>query len=238
MTEGIKFSNFIIKRRSLMQYFTEDFSGFFKELANNNHKDWFHANKKRYETSIKKPFEVFVGKMIQEIQKFDADLQIAPKDCILRVNKDIRFSKDKSPYNLHYTAFISKGGRKDKSIPGIFLRFSPEMVGIMGGCFGPSKEQLHSIRTVISKNPEAFRTLLEHKDFVQKFGEIKGETMKRIPKEWKELCKKEPLVTYKQFYFVGEESPELITSESLVDELMNYWKVMRPVNEYLTKAMQ
>ncbi len=238
MTEGRNFSNFIIKRRSLMQYFTEDFSGFFKELASNNHKDWFHANKKRYETSIKKPFEVFIGKMIQEIQKFDADLQIAPKDCILRVNNDIRFSKDKSPYNLHYTAFISKGGRKDKSIPGIFLRFSQEIIGIMGGCFGPSKEQLHRIRTVISKNPEAFKTLLEHQDFVQKFGEIKGETMKRIPKEWQDACEKEPLITYKQFYFVGKQSPELITSESLVDELMNYWKVMRPVNEYLTKAIQ
>ena len=166
-----------------MQYFTEDFVAFFKDLGKNNHKEWFHENKKRYETSIKKPFETFVGAIITEIQKQDPALQIEPKDCILRINKDIRFSKDKTPYNLHYTAFISNGGRKDKSVPGIFLRFSPEMVGIMGGCFGPTKEQLQKIRTTIYKNPKEFTELIENTDFVQKFGEIRGEVMKRIPKE-------------------------------------------------------
>ncbi|GAA4275164.1 DUF2461 domain-containing protein [Aquimarina gracilis] len=220
-----------------MSYFTKDFIDFFAALANNNHKDWFHANKKRYETSVKNPFEKFVEAMIQEIQKHDSNVQIGPKECILRINRDIRFSKDKSPYNLHYTAFISRGGRKDKSIPGIFLRFSPEMIGIMGGCFGPSKEQLQKIRTVISENPTAFRKLIENKDFVKKFGAIKGDKMKRIPKEWQEVCKKEPLIANKQFYFVAEETPDLITSNTLVDELMNYWKVMGPVNEFLTKAI-
>ncbi|WP_299433472.1 DUF2461 domain-containing protein [uncultured Aquimarina sp.] len=221
-----------------MQYFTDDFIDFFEELSKNNHKEWFHANKKRYEASVKKPFEVFIGKMIQEIQKYDPKLEIEPKDCILRINKDIRFSKEKSPYNLHYTAFVSRGGRKDKSVPGMFLRFSPEMVGVMGGCFGISKEQLHNVRTKIDRDPAAFRKLIEDSDFVQKFGEIKGRALKRIPKEWKEAYKKEPLIANKQFYFVGEEAPSLITSESLIEELMNYWKVMHPVNEYLTKAIQ
>ncbi|WP_025665872.1 DUF2461 domain-containing protein [Aquimarina megaterium] len=221
-----------------MHYFTEDFVAFFKELAKNNHKDWFHENKKRYEASVKKPFEVFVDTMIREIQKLDPALQVESKNCVLRINRDIRFSKGKSPYNLYYTAFISNGGRKDKSIPGIFLRFSPEMVGIMGGCFGPSKEQLHKIRTTISKSPNVFRNLLEEKSFVQKFGEIRGETMKRIPKEWQDTCKKEPLIANKQFYFVGEEAPGLICSDVLVEEMMAYWQTMRPVNEYLLKAIQ
>ncbi|WP_298542143.1 DUF2461 domain-containing protein [uncultured Aquimarina sp.] len=221
-----------------MQYFTNDFVDFFEELSENNHKEWFHAHKKRYEASIKIPFEIFIGKMIQEIQKYDPKLEIMPKDCILRIHNDIRFSKDKSPYNLHYTAFVSRGGRKDKSVPGMFLRFSPEMVGIMGGCFGISKEQLYNVRTKINQDPSEFRRLIENSDFVQKFGEIKGRALKRIPKEWKETYKKEPLIANKQFYFVGEEAPSLITSESLIDELMTYWKVMHPVNEYLTKAIQ
>ncbi|SEK69998.1 TIGR02453 family protein [Aquimarina amphilecti] len=221
-----------------MQYFTNDFVGFFEELSTNNHREWFHANKKRYEESVKKPFEIFLGKLIQEIQKYDPMLDIEPKDCILRINKDIRFSKDKSPYNLYYTAFVSGGGRKDKSVPGMFLRFSPEMVGVMGGCFGISKEQLHSIRTKIDQDSSQFRKLIENKDFVQKFGEIKGRALKRIPKEWKEAYEKEPLIANKQFYFVGEVSPSIITSDSLINELMNYWKVMRPVNEYLIEAIQ
>lgn len=221
-----------------MQYFTQDFVEFFKELEFNNHKEWFHANKKRYEASVKRPFEIFVGKMIQEIQKYDSTLQIEAKDCVLRINRDIRFSEDKSPYNLYYTAFISKGGRKDKSVPGLFLRLSPVMVGVMGGCFGITKEQLFNLRTKISDNPKDFRKLIEEKHFVERFGEIKGRAIKRIPKEWKEAYKVEPLIGNKQFYFVGEEPSSLITSESLIDTLMEYWKIMRPVNEYLTKAIQ
>jgi uncharacterized protein (TIGR02453 family) len=125
-----------------MKYFTSDFVEFFKDLAKNNHKEWFHQNKKRYELSVKNPFTLFLNDLITEIKKYDTTLEIEPKDCILRINKDIRFSKDKTPYNLHYTAFISKGGKKDKSIPGLFLRVSPEEIGIMAGCFGVSKEQL------------------------------------------------------------------------------------------------
>ncbi|WP_062057065.1 DUF2461 domain-containing protein [Aquimarina longa] len=221
-----------------MNYFTEDFLVFFKELATYNQRDWFDENKKRYETSVKKPFEAFLSKLIQELQVLDPDLQIEPKDCVLRIHRDIRFSKDKSPYNLHYTAFVSSGGRKDKSIPGIFLRFSSESIGIMGGCFSPSKEQLQKIRTVISKDPKEFRRLIEHKDFIQKFGEIKGETIKRIPKEWKDAYSNEPLIANKQFYFVGEEDASLITSTTLIEVLLAYWKTMRPVNEYLSEAIQ
>ncbi|WP_160114752.1 DUF2461 domain-containing protein [Aquimarina sp. AU474] len=221
-----------------MQYFTKDFIGFFKELAKNNNKDWFHQNKKRYETSVKEPFTYFVDALITKIQKYDSDLKIEPKDCILRIHRDIRFSKDKSPYNLHYTAFVSKAGKKDKSIPGIFIRCAPDMIGIMGGCFGPTKEQLLKIRTSIRNDPKEFKRLIENKDFVQRFGEIRGEAMKRIPKEWKEACEKEPLIAHKQFYFVGEEGSSLITSTTLMNEMMKYWKAMQPVNEYLTKVIQ
>ncbi|WP_103068837.1 DUF2461 domain-containing protein [Aquimarina sediminis] len=221
-----------------MQYFTEDFVAFFEELSKNNHKEWFHENRKRYEGSVKKPFEIFVGTMIEKIREQDSSLDVVPKDCVLRINRDIRFSKDKSPYNLHYTAFISKGGRKDKSIPGLFLRFSPEMIGIMGGCFGPSKEQLHKIRMAVKKSPKEFKKLLDNKDFVQKFGEIRGDKMKRIPKEWQEACKKEPLIANKQFYFVGEEAPDLIHSQVLAEEIIKYWEIMRPVNDYLSKVIQ
>ncbi|MDH7447386.1 DUF2461 domain-containing protein [Aquimarina sp. 2201CG14-23] len=221
-----------------MKYFTEDFNAFFKDLTLNNHKDWFQEHKKRYEASVKKPFSTFVRAMIEEIQKLDAEVLIEPKDCILRINRDIRFSKDKSPYNLYYTAIISKVGKKDKSIPGIFIRFSPEMVGVMGGCFNLSKEQLHRIRTKINGDPTKFRNLIQQKDFVQKFGEIRGDVMKRIPKEWQEACEKEPLIANKQFYFLGEEALDLITSTNLIKELMEYWKAMHPVNEFLTKAVQ
>ena len=81
-----------------MTYFTKDFLDFFKELAANNHKDWFHANKKRYEASVKDPFKVFVQDMIDRAAAKDDRFAGEAKNAIFRINRDIRFSKDKSPY--------------------------------------------------------------------------------------------------------------------------------------------
>jgi uncharacterized protein (TIGR02453 family) len=220
-----------------MKYFTPDFTEFFKDLAQNNNKDWFHENKRRYETSVKNPFNYFLTDLITEIQKFDTDLNIEPKDCILRINKDIRFSKDKSAYNLHYTAFISKGGKKDKSIPGLFLRFGPEEIGIMAGCYGVSKDQLFEIRKAIQSDLKQFKTLYSDKELISKFGSIQGEEHKRIPKEFQETYKLEPLIAKKQFYLVVMRETELLTSDNLIDELMEYWHAAKPINDYLTNTM-
>lgn len=84
-----------------MQYFTQEYIDFFKYLSNNNHKEWFHDNIKRYENNIKKPFLNFVTSLIEEVSKIDDEVNLDAKKCISRINRDIRFSKDKTPYNLH-----------------------------------------------------------------------------------------------------------------------------------------
>ena len=221
-----------------MTYFDKDYINFFNELENNNHKDWFHEHKKRYESSVKNPFSNFVGDMILAIYEEDQSLQVEAKDCILRINRDIRFAKDKTPYNLHCTAFISPGGRKDKSIPGFFVRLSPKIAGIMGGCFGVEKEQLKNIRTTIADDPKAFRKLIEADSFTSKFGDIKGEAIKRIPKDLQAAVDAEPLVANKQFYFVTELDPKLMLKDNLIETLMEYWHAMQPVNAYLKRAME
>ncbi len=220
-----------------MVNFTDDFVNFFNDLTLNNNKNWFHENKKRYEASIKKPFENFLRDLISEIQKYDTELILEPKDCVARINRDIRFSKDKTPYNLHSTAFISRGGKKDKSFPGIYLRFSAQEVGIMGGCFGPSKEQLNNIRHSISSNLDQFQKLISDKKFVSTFGKVVGEEHKRIPAEFKETYNKEPLIAKKQFYYVATKDVSILTKNTLLPTIMEHWHVARPINEFLTKAM-
>lgn len=220
-----------------MKYFTNDFSEFFKELAGNNNTEWFHANKERYNQSVKEPFETFVEKIITEINKLDPEFQITPKECIFRLHRDVRFSKDKSSYKLFSSTVISPKGRKDKSIPGLYLKLSPEDMWIMGGCYSSSTVQLKQIRTAISRDPKAFRALIEHPDFKVKFGEIKGEVNKRIPKEFQEAYKEEPLIANKQYYYGTVLPPETITNANLVPLVMDHWKSMRPVSEFLTDAI-
>lgn len=180
----------------------------------------------------------FLQDLFEEIKKHDKGFKVEAKDCIARINRDIRFSKDKTPYNTHYTAFASRGGKKNKGIPGIFLRFGPEETGIMGGCYMPPKEQLSGIRKTISSDIPKFRKLIRAKDFVAKFGGIIGEEHKRIPPEFRAAHEKEPLIAKKQLYYVAQREPELVLSKDLIREIMFYWHTARPINEYLTKAIQ
>ena len=220
-----------------MSYFTKDFMQFFKELQKNNSKEWFDANRKRYQTSVKDPFYAFVDHMIARVNERDETVQISAKDAVMRINRDIRFSPDKTPYNTHYGAIISSAGRKDKSVPGFFLRFSPEFIGVFGGAHGIDKDQLLKIRRAIAADPVKFRSLIDEKEFKSHFGEIQGEKHKRVPPEFKELALDEPLIANKQFYYVAKLSPDKVLSDDLPDTLMEYWETANPVRTFLLEAM-
>jgi uncharacterized protein (TIGR02453 family) len=187
--------------------------------------------------SVKDPFYAFVDHMIGLINERDPSVQITAKDAVMRINRDIRFSPDKTPYNVHYGAIISSAGRKDKSVPGFFMRFSPEHIGLFGGAHGIDKDQLYRIRTKITEDIDRFQQLINDKVFKEKYGSIRGEQHKRIPSEFKEACQQEPLIANKQFYYMAELDPKLITDSRLPQVLMQYWEAANPVREYLFKAL-
>ena len=219
-----------------MNYFTDDFIKFFLELEKNNNRDWFAENKKRYEKSVKKPFYHFINELIIEINQLGGSLLLEAKDCVLRINRDIRFAKDKTPYNTHYTAFVSSGGRKDKNIPGIFIRLSASEIGIMGGCFGPDKEQLSRIRSFILDNKSEFEKA-QRGTFEKVFGEIKGEVQKRMPPEFKNEAEVYPAIARKQFYYTAMLDKSLITDSKLMDRILDNYKAMKPMNDFLITAI-
>ena len=220
-----------------MAYFTQDYLEFFKELAANNHKDWFHANKKRYENSAKEPFKVFVQDMIDRAAEKDDRFAGEAKNAIFRINRDIRFSKDKSPYKLQMGAVISPGGRKQgMGIPGMYLELSPAHFRFYSGIYMPEKDVLYRMREYIIKHSSELNKLVTDKEFVAKFGELRGEKNKVLPKEFKEAAQKQPLVFNKQFYFFAEFLPETILREDFADLIMEYFDASQPMREFLTKA--
>jgi uncharacterized protein (TIGR02453 family) len=126
-----------------MKFFNPDFIDFFKELAANNHKDWFDLNRKRYEQSVKKPFAAFTQYMIDVIAKENSDFNdLLAKDCIFRINRDIRFSNDKTPYKTMSSAVIATGVKKSTAINGIYFEFSAEHVRVYGGIYEINKEEI------------------------------------------------------------------------------------------------
>ena len=218
-----------------MQFFTEEYTQFFQELEKNNNKDWFHENKKRYETHVKKPMQQLVQELIVEMKMHDAGINDDPKKCIGRINRDIRFAKDKTPYNAHLFAHITKGTKEDL-MPGIAFRFGGNDCGIMTGFYTPSKERINAIRNNIASNVAEFQKLLADPKLVKIFGTIRGEANKRIPAEWKETFEVEPLIANKQFYLVSEKAPSFVTSKNLVKEIIEHWMVARDMNDFLSRG--
>ncbi len=219
-----------------MQYFTKDFISFFKELEKNNHRDWFQANKKRYEESVKKPFAAFVGEVIQAMHKDEKDLNVEAKDCIFRINRDIRFSKDKTPYKTNVSAIISPKARKDKGYPGYYMELSHKVARFYGGCYMPEKQNLMDIRYEMANDPKAVKKLINKKDFVDVFGEVQGEKNKIIPKDLREPAEELDLIYNKGFYYFHEDKPSLIHSQVLMDKFLHYYKAARPLVDYFVRA--
>lgn len=214
-----------------MQYFTREYIDFFLELEQNNQKEWFHANKKRYDVHVRKPMVRFTADLIQELQKYDSEISAVPAKCLGRINRDIRFSKDKTPYNQHLFAHIIKGDKSNPS-PVIAYRFGGRDGGIMSGYFMPNKSQLSHIRNRISSELAAFQALKTDPKFIAKFGGIRGEKYKRLPAELTKIQEEEPLIANKQLYYVVEKDAEFVTSDQLLEEVVEHWLVAKPLNDF------
>ena len=222
-----------------MAFFTEDYLAFFKELAANNHKDWFDANRKRYETSVKEPFKAFTQHLIDQLAKKEPIFKdLKASDCIFRINRDIRFSKDKTPYKTMCSAVISPNGKKSSSIHGIYFELSPEHVRAYGGVYEIEKDDLYALREGIANNLAEFQKRYNQKEFKALFGEIHGERNKKIDKDFQEAAAKEALLFNKQFYFYSTFEAERVVDPALDDLLLKCYEVGRPLELFFNQFIQ
>jgi uncharacterized protein (TIGR02453 family) len=220
-----------------MNYFTPDFLKFFKELAPNNNKDWFDVNRERYFKSVKTPFEIFVNDLILNIQKIDKEIKVGAKECIHRINNDIRFSKDKTIYKMYRSAIITPSGRKNGEIPGFYFEMGPEKVSFYGGAYFLPPDQLQSMRKHIAKNLKEFDKLINDRKFVKMYGELQGEESARIPKEFKAAAEKQPLLMRKQFYFGTDLKASTVTDKDVMKITMEHYKVANPLMQFLRRGI-
>jgi uncharacterized protein (TIGR02453 family) len=221
-----------------MSHFTAEYHNFFTSLEKNNNKEWFDSNRKIYETYVKEPFRYFVEEMIVRIHADNPDVLINASEAIFRINRDIRFSKDKTPYKTHMAAFISPGGRKAKEDPGIYFQLGVNGIRIYSGVHSLTNENLGKIRRTIAENPDQFSSIINDKKFISKFGEILGDKHKRIPPEFKEAVVKQPLLANKDFYVMANLTSRFITDSKLPDILMEYYYIAKPLLVFFTNALK
>jgi uncharacterized protein (TIGR02453 family) len=216
-----------------MVFFKKDFLDFFIELAANNNKDWFDLNRKRYEMNVKEPFKSFVQHVINEIAKLDPSFKdLEAKDCIFRINRDIRFSQDKTPYKMYTGAVVAPEGKKSKAINGVYIELGPEHMRVYGGVYEIDKEDLLIVREGIAADIKKFQKAYKDPRFTKVFGKILGEKNKVLPKELKEAAEQEPLIYNKQWYFYAEFEPETILSEDLDKLVIDCFEAGKPVEDF------
>ena len=214
----------------------KDVYEFLKDLAANNNRDWMHAHKKQYEAA-KNEFKVFVAELIKGISAFDSGVTgLEPKDCIFRVNRDIRFSKDKSPYKTNFGASIMEGGRKSLN-PTYYIHIQPGKSFVAGGLYMPEPENLKKIRQEIDYNPEELKKIVQEERFVSAFGAMTGDRLKTTPKGYPKDHPNIELLRMKSFLVSKDLKDQDLISENAVKDVLVAYQVMYPFNRYFSVAI-
>jgi uncharacterized protein (TIGR02453 family) len=210
---------------------------FLKELANNNNRDWFQANKKRFD-SAQDNLTAFTDYLIGEVGKFDdAVATLDPKSCVFRIYRDVRFSKDKSPYKTNLGAYISPGGRKSMQ-PGYYFHLQPGQSFIAGGKHIPDGPETLKIRNAIANNTDEFLKIVGKKSYRDTFGEMHGDKLKSAPKGFDPDHKALEYLKLKEFMaFTELHDDKFLISAEFPKHLVKTMKEMFPLVSFLRKAL-
>jgi len=209
---------------------------FLTDLRLNNNREWFDANRQRYEES-RDQMLFLTGVMIQEVRKFDPDIPpMSPKECLFRIFRDIRFSNDKTPYKTHMGSYIAAGGRKSIRA-GYYIHIEPGNSLISGGIWSPDSDPLRAVRLEIQDNPDEFREILGNPEFNRYFKEIEGEKLKTAPKGFDKDFKDIDLLRYKSYAFSTYVPDEQILSENFIRDAVRICRELCKVNRFLNAGL-
>ena len=220
-----------------MAWLTEETLAFFRELELNNNREWFDANKKRYEKFVKLRMLALAGDLIERMRALDPEIQMLPKDAVFRIYRDTRFSKDKTPYKTNAGLAVSRGGKTDHTSPGIYAHLDVRSFGVASGCYFLDKEGLAAIRRHIVRHSKEFEALLADPTFAKTFGTVVGEKNKILPPEFKEAALDQPLLFNKQFYYWAEYPAEEALRDDLPEFVMAHYEAALPMNRFLSAAL-
>ena len=211
---------------------------FLKKLKNNNNREWFDSNKNEYLAS-KEIFEEFVSELIKGINKFDkkVSLDLKPKDCTFRIYKDVRFSKDKTPYKNNMSASINPGGKKS-NIPGYYFHLEPDACFLAGGVYMPMPDVLKAIRQEIDYNPLPLINVLKSASFKKEFNGLDEEDkLKNLPKGFNKDHAHSEILKNKHFIVSKKFENKVILKKEGLSKTLNSFKAMYPFLDYLRKAI-
>jgi len=219
-----------------MEHIKKSTMDFLLQLKNNNNREWFQKNRKLYEDA-KENFHSFIQAAIIQITEFEPIMNgLEASSCIFRINRDIRFSHDKSPYKTNFGAFIVRGGRKNGDrFAGYYVHIEPGDSIVAGGAYMPPAPWLSAIREKIDEDPEKLIRIIKNKEFVKYFGTIGGEKLKSAPKGYGSDHPYIDLLKHKSYLVVNEVPDTKVLSHDYFNHLIHIARAMKPLNDFLNE---
>ena len=204
---------------------------FLNELKSNNHRDWMTSNKKIYKEN-EKALKTFYEAVVSRLNQNDE----IEKTKIFRINRDIRFSKDKTPYNIHRSVSFSRAGAQRRG--GYYLRIEPGKSMMAGGFFAPEPADLLRIRKEFEMDHQEITKILEAKDFKKAFNGFNTENqVKTAPKGFSKDHPAIHLIKNKSFIVTHPFTDHEVTSETFVDKLVYHFELLRPYFDYMSEVL-
>jgi uncharacterized protein (TIGR02453 family) len=212
---------------------------FLTQLKKNNNKPWFDAHRAQYEAA-RIDFSNFLQLVIDALQKSDTTLTgITSRECLFRINRDIRFSKDKTPYKSNFGASIKRGGRKS-GFAGYYFHCEPGHSFIGGGLWMPDAVQLKNVRQEIDYNWEDFQEILKEKNFKKVYGDIyKGAdvSLSTMPKGYEKDNPAAGYLKLKSFIAETKITDEELTKASLHKKTVAAFKALQPLLNFINRPI-
>tara|TARA_R110002020_G_scaffold381336_2_gene592300 strand:- start:188 stop:865 length:678 start_codon:yes stop_codon:yes gene_type:complete len=204
---------------------------FLKELKLNNNREWMTENKKSYQKNEKILKDFY--KQIEEGLNLNDKIE---KIKVFRINRDIRFSKNKTPYNVHRSASFSRVGEQRRG--SYYLRVEPGNSRMAGGFFSPEPADLLRIRKEFETDDSEIQDILNKKDFKKAFGGFNtGNQVKTAPRGFSKEHPAINLIRNKSFYFDHAFTDEEVLAENFKDNLLAHYQLLRPFFDYMSDVL-
>jgi uncharacterized protein (TIGR02453 family) len=211
---------------------------FLKDIKANNNREWFTANKSKYEAA-KTDFEKFIDTLIPKIAAFDKSVaHNTAKSCVYRIYRDVRFSKDKSPYKTHLGAYITSAVKKSEVhlSAGYYIHIEDGASILAGGAYLPPTDWLNAIRQEIDYNTAEFKKIINGKEFKKYFREIEGEKLSRPPKGYEATHPEIELLKLKSYLASHPLSNKQLLADDLLLHSTKVFKSLYLFNSFLNRA--
>jgi len=204
---------------------------FASDLKTNNNRPWFIEHKTDFDLARTR-FEEFVGDLILDLSKREPLGGLTPKDCIYRLNRDLRFTQDKTPYKPYLSAYIAPGGRKSKQM-GYYVHLEPGNVMLAGGLYDPEPRQLTAFRDAISRDAREFKSIISEPKFVEYFGGVGGDALKTIPRGYPADHPEAALLRLKTVTVIHKVTDNAAVAPGFFEHTLVTFGVMKPFLQYV-----